>query len=281
MQGEIRSWKVSPHKAFSLHVGLNRVDPNHYGGWQGILSGCEYDANDMATLAVNAKFTEVKTLLSQSATSHAVLAALKDYCARAVPGDLIVFTNSSHGGQVPDENGDEADAADETICMFDREIVDDELAAVWATAKPGVRILSISDSCHSGTLLRVLATPNHLPTRAVRLLPSSIATITYANNRAVYDPILQDPKLREHRGQVQASVLHIGACQDGQLSYDGARNGLFTEKLKQVWGSGRFVGAYGNLVARIRQLMPSDERPDFRYVGPRDLAFEGSQPFSF
>jgi len=31
----------------SIHIGLNRVDPRHYQGWDGALDGCEHDARDM------------------------------------------------------------------------------------------------------------------------------------------------------------------------------------------------------------------------------------------
>ena len=34
--------------ALSLHLGLNAVDPVHYGGWSGELAACERDATDMA-----------------------------------------------------------------------------------------------------------------------------------------------------------------------------------------------------------------------------------------
>ena len=35
-------------RAMSLHIGLNAVDPKHYGGWSGPLAACEFDANDLA-----------------------------------------------------------------------------------------------------------------------------------------------------------------------------------------------------------------------------------------
>ena len=38
-------------QGLSLHIGLNEVDPVHYGGWKGTLRGCENDARDMAALA--------------------------------------------------------------------------------------------------------------------------------------------------------------------------------------------------------------------------------------
>lgn len=39
--------KQSKTKGISLHIGLNRVDPAHYQGWDGKLNGCENDAKSM------------------------------------------------------------------------------------------------------------------------------------------------------------------------------------------------------------------------------------------
>ncbi len=38
-------------KALSLHIGLNGVSASAYGGWDGPLAACEFDANDMAAIA--------------------------------------------------------------------------------------------------------------------------------------------------------------------------------------------------------------------------------------
>ena len=38
-------------KALSLHIGLNGVSAAAYGGWDGPLAACEFDANDMAAIA--------------------------------------------------------------------------------------------------------------------------------------------------------------------------------------------------------------------------------------
>ena len=38
-------------KGISLHIGLNAVNAADYGGWDGPLAACEFDANDMTAIA--------------------------------------------------------------------------------------------------------------------------------------------------------------------------------------------------------------------------------------
>lgn len=63
-----------------------------------------------------------------------------------------------HGGQTPDEDGDEDDGYDEVIYPVDfrvaGHIVDDEMHRIMVKSlQPGVRLTAIFDSCHSGSAL--------------------------------------------------------------------------------------------------------------------------------
>jgi hypothetical protein len=110
----------------AITIGLNAVDPAHYSGWSGELRACEFDANDMAAIAKAQGFT-ASTLLTRAATRQAVLSHISDAAQKLQSGDILLLSYSGHGGQLPDLNSDEPDGLDETWCLFDGELVDDEL----------------------------------------------------------------------------------------------------------------------------------------------------------
>src|SRR6188508_2057268 len=113
-------------KAQSIHLGLNSVDPKHYGGWSGELLACEFDANDMAALAKAAGITST-LLLTKNATRAKALAAVRAAAKQLKSGDLLFLTYSGHGGQIPDVTGEEDDKLDETWCLYDGQVIDDEI----------------------------------------------------------------------------------------------------------------------------------------------------------
>ncbi len=268
-------------KGSSLHLGLNFVDPAQYEGWNGELAACEFDAKDMLALAKARGFASSQMLLTNAATSAAVIAGITNAAKQLQAGDIFFLTYSGHGGQVPDTNGDEKDndGMDETWCLYDRQLVDDELYALWSKFKKGVRILVLSDSCHSGTVTR--AVPPFLsggPRQ--RVMPwITCGKKVYAAHKAAYDGIQASLKSSE-KTPVRASVLLVSGCQDNQTSMDGNRNGLFTEKVKKVWNNGKFTGGYRIFRDTVVTKMPPDQTPNYYVIGAKNAAFEAQQPFT-
>lgn len=273
----------------SLHIGLNRVDPAHYQGWDGELTACEFDANDMRAIAEGQGF-EPRSLLTKEATSDAVLAAIERAAGELDRGDLFLCTYSGHGGQVPDRNGeDEEDRSDETWVAYDRQIVDDELYALWGRFAPGVRIFVLSDSCHSGTVVRDIEAkvPDPVSTRQkaaaksprYRALPRDVMIATYRANARMYDAIQERLPGAEQADPV-ATVLLISGCRDDQLSLDGISNGLFTENLRAVWDDGAWEGGHAELREAVRARMPAKQQPNYLRVGAANPEFEQQKPFT-
>jgi metacaspase-1 len=151
----------------SLHVGLNHVDPNAYNGWDGELFGCINDANAMKAIADSLQYSSL-ILTDSQATSTRVIQEIANAARSLQAGDILLVSYSGHGGQVQDANSDEDDALDETWVLFDRELIDDELASLWSQFQPGVRIFVVSDSCHSGTVAKQKYTEDVKVARAQR-----------------------------------------------------------------------------------------------------------------
>jgi metacaspase-1 len=277
-------------RGISLHVGLNRVDPAHYQGWDGALAACEFDAEDMRAIA-QARGFEPRSLLTREATSEAVLTAIERAAGELERGDLFLCTYSGHGGQVPDGNGeDEEDRSDETWVAYDRQIVDDELYALWARFAPGVRIFVLSDSCHSGTVVRDIEArvPEPVSTREkasaesprYKAMPRDVMIATYRANAELYDAI-QERLPGAEQADPAATVLLISGCRDDQLSLDGISNGLFTENLRAVWDDGAWDGGgHPEFREAIRARMPAKQQPNYLRVGAANAEYEGQKPFT-
>jgi hypothetical protein len=269
----------------SLHIGLNRVDPNHYQDgygrpWNGALVACEFDANDMQVLAQSQGF-QAQVLLSEEATAEAAIGAIKQAAQDLLPGDIFLLTYSGHGGQVPDRNGEEEDDMDETWCLYDRQVVDDELYALWAEFQPGVRIFMLSDSCHSGTVAKEPELMRIAGEASVkfRALPVDVQSATYREHRDLYDE-LQAENPSGEQAELGASLILISGCQDNQTSADGDRNGLFTEKVLKVWNDGKFKGNTLRFHRRIQAQMPWYQSPNYFRAGTPSLEFERQRPFT-
>ena len=275
-------------KGLALTIGLNSVNPKHYGGWSGELNACEADAEDMANIAKTKKF-KVKALLTKAATRRQVINQIAKAAKTLRAGDIFMLSYSGHGGQLPDLNSDEPDAQDETWCLYDGELLDDELYAQLGKFSAGVRILVFSDSCHSGTVVKLAYYQGTTTARGsgpsmqgvkYRFMPPDVALRTYRANRVFYDKILKNMRLKGTEKAVKASVLLISGCQDNQLSSDGDFNGLFTAQLLRVWKNGAFKGSYRKFHASIVRRMPPDQTPNYFRVGRTDLKFEVQKPFT-
>jgi hypothetical protein len=293
--------KAGPRRALSVHLGLNAVSPAHYEGWSGELNACEFDAKDMAAIAKDAGMKPT-VMLTKNATRAKALTAMRAAAKQLRAGDLFFLTYSGHGGQVPDVTGEERDKLDETWCLFDGQMIDDELYLELSRFNAGVRVLVFSDSCHSGTVTRARP-PVGLPTPGrSKMMPPAVAIRTYNGHKKFYDDLQKSvEKASKTAGSIEpdaalahvavsnrltdiaaackAAVLLISGCQDNQTSMDGDHNGAFTEQLLKVWHHGTFKGNYVKFHAAIKAGMPHSQSPNFFTLGPA-APFAAERPFT-
>lgn len=281
------------NRGLSLHLGLNKVDPNHYGGEQELF-GCHNDASAMAGIARDSGYEVMDILLDGKAKVKAASDSIRKAAKELKPGDMFLLTYAGHGASVVDSSGDEKDGRDETWCLFDRQLIDDELYALWPLFQEGVRVFVVSDSCYSGSVIR---------STADGLISVPAARTNGPRPRTLSDQVRRDVNLR-HRafyadiqkqlgtaaggagGFTQRAVTQplactvrlFSGCQDNQTSGDGDINGLFTSRLLQVLESG-FRGNYDAFHREIRRRMPENQTPNHWSVGRKDAAYDAQQPF--
>ena len=287
-------------QALSLHIGLNEVSAAAYSGWTGPLSACEFDAKDMAAIA-KSKGMKSTVLLTKKGTRANVLAAIRQAAKTLGAGDLFLMSYSGHGGQLPDVSGEEEDKQDETWCLFDGQLIDDELYFEFSKFKAGVRILVLSDSCHSGTVVRAALPQPTTPDQRPKLMPAAVGMRVYSEHKAFYDKLQNDvakaagkavldpdtalanvvvsSRLSTLVKQFKPAVILISGCQDNQSSMDGNHNGAFTEQLLRVWSNGTFSGSYASFYARIRSGMPASQSPNLFTLGAA-VPFLKQTPFT-
>jgi hypothetical protein len=264
-------------KKYALHLGLNLVDPDHYDGWDGKLDACVNDSEFYKSLSTKAGFEKIIILQNDEATSDAVLQHLASCAGDLESGDLFFFTYSGHGSQVRDINNDEADDEfDETWCLFNRQLIDDELFEAFKGFNRGVKIFMVSDSCHSGSVSR-LARPLLKPRRA----PEGISQRTILKNKSVYMPILT--RSRVTRDGLGAQVLQFSGCQDEQLSYEFGENGLFTTVFKKTLEDSEnmsYAAFFKMVSGEVPKILEEATAPDVLVQNPNMFNY-GNSEFDF
>ena len=244
----------------ALVVGIN-----DYPGVNSDLSGCVNDANDWAELLVSRDFA-VNILLDGNATKAHIVEMMQDIVARTGYGETGLIQYSGHGTWIPDLDGDEPDRRDEALCPHDiadgKLITDDEIAEVFSAKRHGARIVLISDSCHSGSVQRLIG-----PIGASRDKVRFLAPGAFLDGRDLQRAARALPTLRSRsRAKVRANVsVLLSGCQDWEYSYDawfGQRaNGAFSYVSLMAWRAVAPGASYQEWMDRIRTTLPSQDYP--------------------
>lgn len=156
-------FKDTGNKACVLSVGLN-YDYSEGNELTGI-----FDAKNMYNISIRSGSEDPELITDEDLnspglkpTKEGVSQAIRQVAAKCGEGDWFVFFYAGHGMNVPDQDGDESDGMDEAMVTVGPAgqiaekyfFVDDDFAdCLDRSVPPGVRILVITDCCHSGTIV--------------------------------------------------------------------------------------------------------------------------------
>lgn len=122
-------------------------------------------------------------------------------------------------------------------------MIDDYIYAAISNFKPGVRILSFSDSCHSGTVIKasmpkgisridknkiklpqygnvnpVTSNIDKTHQSIIKYVPLNVLMETYKKNKDFYDLQKKNAPKIDSKKDVKSSAILISGCQDFQTS---------------------------------------------------------------
>lgn len=238
-------------KGFGVHVGINRLDEEAYLGWQGKLNACENDAKFMERISWKQGFTDSTLLLSSNATWHNLKTTMERLSHLLEPQDLLLLTFSGHGAQLKAQfDMSEGDGLDEAWCLYDRIIRDNQLFDLWKSFKDGVRIFVVSDSCHSGDILK-----------ARNLIPNSIQET----------PTITD--------QIGCHLRLFAACAEHERTKDGRYLSAFTDALKATLNETPELN-HQDFFKEMTNRLEFGTTPCHLILGTDDHAWDQTPPFN-
>jgi len=209
----------TPHKE-ALLVGISQ-----YKGGES-LPGIGRDINQMKELLESRGF-HVKILFNEQATLSNVVNSLNSY-RHLSSNDTFLFYDSTHGTQVPDLNGDEADNLDEAFVLYDAYnssnnisdnsglLIDDQMDRILASI-PAKKVM-IADACHSGTIYKSFS--RNAKTKSVKVS----SKFKFVNKEMVLGKISK-PK----------NLVTFSAARDNEKSIATSSGSLFTEAIYDAW----------------------------------------------
>jgi hypothetical protein len=135
-------------RVFGIFAGIT-----DYPGGVSDLPECANDARKMSETLVQGGLVDASTqvvLTDGQATVGAVRGALQRFAQQMGPDDVFVFFYSGHGNRrAGTSDGREIDGRDETIVLYDGELLDDEMGTLFDGIRARTSILAL-DSCFAG-----------------------------------------------------------------------------------------------------------------------------------
>ena len=282
----------------ALAIGLHRVDAARYQRALGDLPATEGTARKLLGLATAAGFVPYPLLLTTGATRNAVLTALAQAAQDCHAGDILFLAFSGHGLQYPAD-----DHKDETWCLYDGELVDDEIAVALSQFDEDVRIIVISDSCHSGAIVFINAVTN-LDVSSMRPYDVTTATVSEIGG-ATPQAAGSGKKLKRQKTKPRKTlpfvsvltlptdpipaaidarpIILLAASADDQDSATGgtARDSAFSAALLEVANDGSFRGDYASFLAQIRRKVEDRaQTPQLLTTARAREQFVSQRPFT-
>ena len=194
----------------AICVGINDYGPSQS------LSGCLNDAQNWKNILEKTYGFVTTLLLDEQANKSGILNSFKKAVDNATKGDVVVLTYSGHGSK---------SGLNQYLCAFSGGVFDDpdrdwvrhdEIREIISSAKDGVFINIINDSCVNGSVSRILEID-----KKARYLECPVTTRSFGNFHPYVsvESMKQDLDLSGSLDTTYSLDCNIGGNDCGAFSY--------------------------------------------------------------
>jgi len=230
-------------------IGLLNVDPAVYGSSMPC-PGADVDAAWFYARASSAGYTSW-LLLDENATWSNVTNVVRQAAASVSEDGVLVVSMAGHGSQIRDNDGDEADGLDETVCLWDGQVRDDRVLALLHSLPP-LRVLLINDQCHSeGNFRSIVRTAQQL------------VSLGYWGR-------VRPPDMVERRGNWNGQLIQLAACREADYATGTSEGGSWSLSLADSSATGKVLHQWYEDAAG---QMPAYQPPVWVEYGEVEQAF--------
>lgn len=270
------AWLCSPIALFAQtnHALIVAIgDYKRETGWGPIDS--KNDVPLVEQVLKKQNFRDVVVLADTKADRNGIVRAFRELIARVQPGDNVVLHFSSHGQQISDQNGDEADGFDEAIVCYGApnraegayanydgsmhlrdedlgQLIDDLRRKLGADGD----VLLLADACHSGTITRGGGLAKHRGGGPLRL--KSAKQVQKSSKKPGYTVFMYPKKVASKSGM--APYVAMSAANADELNYqcyatDGQEVGSLSYAFNQAMQQPKQGESYRDLFSRMQSIM--------------------------
>lgn len=188
---------------------------NNYPGSSNDLRYCNEDINRMKAKMPD---FQIREFIDWQVTKKNFIDQLRYAIEHSIAGDVIYLHYSGHGSYVRDVSGDEIDGYDETLYLYDGNLIDDDLNTACENVPEGVTLVVVLDSCHSGSATKELHNPHY---HKARFMPPAEGKelITHKRIRRVVEPGLNRIVVSACAENETATEAQIGTSGGGIFTY--------------------------------------------------------------
>lgn len=266
-------------RGISLHFAVSRPKDCCNNS---LLKSPPGNAATMARIATEKGFRVHAPVLDEAAHSGALLDAVRGAAGELKSGDILLLTFAGHGCQQPGANPD-CEKQDQAWCLPDGKFLDNRLDKALEDFEPGVRILVVSDSCHSKTIVGRRRARRMAPAAGPKSLAERRASVERIAKAWGLNEECAGLIIRKHKcNRIRASVIVLSACEDPRTATEVGGITFFTKILDEVLRSNEHA-TYCGMMNKIKERvmnMGTEQEPGLSFAGVPDHAFVRQRPFT-